>query len=465
MTVPNYTNPSQNGEGEQANSRQDHEEIDDSEYALRTLFIHVSLVAMLIFVWIGFKLFEPQYSPPDLSNYVELRTLDTSALDLENPDRRVIMVGDLHGMMHSFDELMGILKYDPQNDMLIHLGDLVAKGPHSNELVTRFASSNATGVRGNHDQQVIEWYAWFEWVKSFVGGEHWLQSLMDRNLSTDQAKAMKLWKVGRFRYSKDWEWAGDHFNIARNLSPSDYEYLASLPIVMHLPSLHTFMVHAGLLPLDPAHHIRWPNQPLAHAPPSYPRDRNASSEELAQARYDQELAILTEIEPNRDPFIKMNIRDVHDLEPAKRGPQDHEDNVPWSDLWNSVVKRCKGFDVDEDDTPASGNIVDQAPEQDRILHQFKRRRGLPCYPITVVYSHASSRGLDLKKWSKGLDTGCVNGDGLTALILGKARQRYPVKTRLSPIFGGDDDRDIEVPFGEHLEARIVSVSCPTPPEI
>lgn len=36
---------------------------------------------------------------------------------------------------------------------------------------------------------------------------------------------------------------------------------------------------------------------------------------------------------------------------------------------------------------------------------------------TVIYGHDSSTGLNLQKWTRGLDSGCVNGDFLTALIL------------------------------------------------
>ncbi|KAG9832788.1 Metallo-dependent phosphatase, partial [Aureobasidium melanogenum] len=38
-------------------------------------------------------------------------------------------------------------------------------------------------------------------------------------------------------------------------------------------------------------------------------------------------------------------------------------------------------------------------------------------PSVVVYGHDSPRGLNLKRWSKGLDSGCVNGDQLTAMVL------------------------------------------------
>ncbi len=36
---------------------------------------------------------------------------------------------------------------------------------------------------------------------------------------------------------------------------------------------------------------------------------------------------------------------------------------------------------------------------------------------TVLYGHDSRRGLQIEKYSKGLDTGCVRGGRLSALII------------------------------------------------
>jgi len=44
--------------------------------------------------------------------------------------------------------------------------------------------------------------------------------------------------------------------------------------------------------------------------------------------------------------------------------------------------------------------------------------------MTVVYGHDSKRGLQVKnKWSKGLDSGCVSGGKLTALVVDKGGRR------------------------------------------
>lgn len=47
---------------------------------------------------------------------------------------------------------------------------------------------------------------------------------------------------------------------------------------------------------------------------------------------------------------------------------------------------------------------------------------------TVVYGHDSRRGLQLTPYTKGLDTGCVRGGRLTALVIGndKSEERGPM---------------------------------------
>jgi hypothetical protein len=44
---------------------------------------------------------------------------------------------------------------------------------------------------------------------------------------------------------------------------------------------------------------------------------------------------------------------------------------------------------------------------------------------TIVYGHDSKRGLNIHKYSKGLDSGCLRGGSLTAMIIdAKGRQKF-----------------------------------------
>jgi len=81
----------------------------------------------------------------------------------------------------------------------------------------------------------------------------------------------------------------------------------------------------------------------------------------------------------QDPYAVMNMRTV-DLQTL--APLEDRTGAEWEKVWEKYQERV--------------------PEEERT---------------TIVYGHDSKRGLNIQKWSKGLDTGCVNGGTLTALIV------------------------------------------------
>ena len=131
------------------------------------------------------------------------------------------------------------------------------------------------------------------------------------------------------------------------MTREEYLYLLNLPLVLHIPSLHTFVVHAGVLPYDPHHSISSIRQPLAHIPkklnvpppkppathigyesnPSFyvraETDDSALESEsdgettnkhpkrnTTALRTAQELSVLADVQQNWNPWMLMNIRGV-----------------------------------------------------------------------------------------------------------------------------------------------------------
>jgi hypothetical protein len=113
--------------------------------------------------------------------------------------------------------------------------------------------------------------------------------------------------------------------------------------------------------------------------------------------------------------------------------------------------------------------------------ELKGIRALPCKGVTVVYGHAASRGLDIKKWSKGrssdcwswvcahiyigLDTGCVYNLRLTALVLGK-RWKSGSSVNVTQEEDGEElyelDEEVDgqvISFGKNGHGKIVQVRC------
>jgi len=150
---------------------------------------------------------------------------------------------------------------------------------------------------------------------------------------------------------------------------------------------------------------------------------------------------------------------------------------------------CNGFD--------SALPSDASPPHHRSIRGLKRddpeAEALPCEPATVVYGHAATRSLDIKRWSIGIDTGCVYGRRLTSLVLQRPNgsAALPLMAREDQDQDQDQDtfdmpplRDTDVPllneepdlpherwktkakkvqFGDEdagIDAQLVSVRCP-----
>ena len=286
-------------------------------------------------------------------------------------------------------KLLDKISYNPHKDIFVHVGDIFAKGPHKESLavLSYMAKHNITGVRGNHDQKVIEWRGWMDWVRSLPGGKIWLQALDSRsaNIANEEEgeelaeRELDVMHMNwRKRIPKGWKLFSDHYRLARDMNKKEYEYLISLPLVLHIPTAHTFIVHAGLLPSDPSRDPYYHRQPLSHMP-ILSSSSNSSEDQL---RLVQELSLLTQIPQNTDPWNKLNIRSITK---SRQVTKSAKDGTPWSELWNDVMGQCVGYD------------------------DGKGKKGkLACKPSMVVYGHAASRGLDIKRWSVGTDSGCVS---------------------------------------------------------
>jgi Calcineurin-like phosphoesterase len=128
------------------------------------------------------------------------------------------------------------VSYNKEKDTLIHLGDVVTKGSHEGSLLVLsfLSSNNITGVRGNNDQKVIEWRAWFEWIGGLEAGagsrwlldleEKWEEGNLDGELENNSdtevwveaqrgkgIKDHKWWS----KVPKGWKLFSDHYRIAR----------------------------------------------------------------------------------------------------------------------------------------------------------------------------------------------------------------------------------------------------------
>jgi serine/threonine protein phosphatase 1 len=74
-----------------------------------------------------------------------------------NTEGRDFAVGDIHGCFSELQEAMFAVGFDTTRDRLFAVGDLVDRGPESDEVVDWLSRPWFHSVRGNHDQFVVDY--------------------------------------------------------------------------------------------------------------------------------------------------------------------------------------------------------------------------------------------------------------------------------------------------------------------
>ncbi len=130
---------------------------------------------------------------------------------------RLVIVGDVHGCAEELSTLLRTIGFG-RGDRLVHVGDLVSKGPDSHGAVALMRENGALGVRGNHDQRVLDWHA-------------------------AEAAGQPLPPL-----------KPQHQRVVAKLVPDDWAYLASMPLFLRLEDPEgrpMIVVHAGVVPGTP----------------------------------------------------------------------------------------------------------------------------------------------------------------------------------------------------------------------
>lgn len=123
--------------------------------------------------------------------------------------RRIIILGDVHGCIDEFNQILRLCSYKAESDILVSVGDLVNKGPSSVSVLDRVQRYGALVVRGNHEEAALA--AWRE---------------VRRGLPPPKMK---------------YAWVKD-------LDDGLVSTLNALPFTLRLPSYNVTVVHAGLVP-------------------------------------------------------------------------------------------------------------------------------------------------------------------------------------------------------------------------
>lgn len=132
-------------------------------------------------------------------------------------EKLIVAVGDLHGCVEEFQELLKTLQYNKNQMRLVLLGDLVDRGPDSAGCVRLAREMDLESIKGNHEDKHLRW-----------------RHHEARRIATGKPNPMR-------RMSRD------KMNVQNSLSDDDFQWLEALPLRLNLFD-DFWAVHGGCSP-------------------------------------------------------------------------------------------------------------------------------------------------------------------------------------------------------------------------
>ncbi|KAF3939638.1 hypothetical protein ABW19_dt0203590 [Dactylella cylindrospora] len=320
------------------------------------------------------------YSP---NPYIQLSALPSKYIPTPAPSdsgKTLIIIGDVHGALIEFQELLTKLegKGFLENSHIVLAGDMISKGPDSLGLLDTAMALNASCVRGNHEDELMRVYWRLQKKKNKKAGKSEESDDDDEDDDDDddddkEDKDVKEAKeeIDGIKEQKDIE--------KRTPSPKkdkknkkDKKHKKGKKKTSHHDKKYK---HSDVLlakSLKP-HHVAY----IESCPLILKIDSASTIGDVAVVH----AGMIPGIDlAKQKPSVLMNIRTF-----VKKVPTPGRKGIHWSRLWNEY--------------------------QEGLL-----KSGLG-KALTVVYGHDARRGLEIKKWTKGLDTNCVRGGRLTAFVI------------------------------------------------
>lgn len=132
-------------------------------------------------------------------------------------EKLVVAVGDLHGCIEEFEELLKTLQYNKNQMRLVLLGDLLDRGPDSKGCVRLARQLAIESIVGNHEDKHLRW-----------------KKHEQRRLENGKNNPMRNLSIEKQK-------------VHQSLSEDDFHWLNQLPLKLELfPG--TWAVHGGCEP-------------------------------------------------------------------------------------------------------------------------------------------------------------------------------------------------------------------------
>ncbi|GAB1741811.1 hypothetical protein NU219Hw_g7219t1 [Hortaea werneckii] len=283
--------------------------------------------------------------------------------------RRLVFVGDIHGCKEELLELLKKVHFNTATDHLIPTGDVISKGPDNAGVLDELIRLKAESPRGNHEDRILE-----------------------------AAKTLRLTDVDDEGLSVTSKGSKKDRKLLKHLKRRHMQYLRDMPLMLRIPALPQV------------------------TDSSWRKDNGRITEEM--------IVVHGGLVPHlplkkQDPYFVMNMRSIDHIThvPSALHQTKKGKSRPWMQIWNWYNDRLargrstKGYHLYTKEQYEAEQAESRQSWLDGIWGVVAGSKKKVARPQVAVYGHDSKKGLQLHRWSKGLDSGCVKGGQLTALVL------------------------------------------------
>lgn len=363
--------------------------------------------------------------------------------------RRLVIVGDVHGQKKALEDLLVKVGYDnTRGDHLIFTGDLVNKGPDSAGVVALAMELGAHSVRGNHEDRVLLTHAARSAYNTLPEGSVDLATevLQKSRMNVGDEAEGPMSAMDEYLAREDSLSKGDRIDreTAKSLTPEQIRWLSERPVILRIgpvplnsdnPTFQDLVVcHAGLVPnisledQDPwaVMNMRTINYPiddlrrdavkkfLEEKVEKISQDGNnrgklAALQAIDDQKIDREMQKIIQIEKLTDHTLDVGL------------PSSGREGTYWYEVWSRfqemLAKTEKKEKKEKKDNKKEG-------KRGYTENQKTPKKDIPPR-MTVVYGHDAKSGLQVPEtygkgkrgYTFGLDSGCVYGKELSALVI------------------------------------------------
>jgi hypothetical protein len=361
-----------------------------------------------------------------------------------SPEKRLVIVGDVHGQLSALKSLLEKVAFQRGGaDHLILAGDMVSKGPDSAGVVQLAMDLGASAVRGNHEDRILLAYREMEAKISSLSSSSEEDDENKTSLSSSSSSPSNNNTTTEPKPQPSPGMEAD-VAIAAQLTKKQLKWLASLPIILRmgpLPDSATHqkpwnagtiaVVHAGLVPGVPLE-----EQDLRAAMTMRSLVYPAEAERRARIKKELEKEIKAKLErlrrgrkvegrplPVKDAAVDAELRRLERelgfdraLDRRVWYPVEGRNGDPWSEVWSRYMSEKVAEEKDRTvvvygHDAKAGLRVGEVQEEAK----FKLSTTTTTTNGTSVETEKKKKKAD--RYAFGLDSGCVYGRQLTALVL------------------------------------------------